>query len=225
MTPGTIYVAKRRMMSPRARKVLASALLMAALGILLLEYPFAREFGLPPALALAAVGFTVVTTLLGSGLMLISQRRGVRPRRAARSFAAGLTGIASLAAGRRRASDTDTWRDHLHSVEERGAAWRLVPVACGFLVAAVRYRIRDLGAAAAKGLDWLTRTDERFGAVTVLAFLAPCVGCYVAGGWERVWDDMQSTGVVVGFAAGILVWWRRYRGIEVRRSERQRRSG
>jgi hypothetical protein len=139
--------------------------------------------------------------------------------------AGALASVACLIAGRRRASDVDTWLDHLRGAEEQDSRWRLLPIAFGFLTAAVRFRMQDLCAAAAKGLDWLTTTDERFGAMTVLSFVAPCVGCYAAGGWARVWDDMQSTGVVVGFVVGLMVWWRRYRGIEVRRSARKRPPG
>jgi hypothetical protein len=84
-----------------------------------------------------------------------------------------------------------------------------------------RYRGQDLQHEIARLLDWLVTTEERLAATTVLGFLGPCAGCFISGGFPRIWSDIQSTCALTLLVGGGLLWWRKYPGIKPPREARR----
>lgn len=65
-----------------------------------------------------------------------------------------ITNLAAFIAGRKRLSLREEWRRHLVGDEDRGLSpQKKLSAACGFAVAAVRYRLRDASVLAWKMID------------------------------------------------------------------------
>jgi hypothetical protein len=108
-------------------------------------------------LTLAVVAFTI--GMLGASLIVVvrgvlqeEKRMGKLPpspthrrvQRWAALWAQGITGLAVLLAGRKRASVRDEWRSHLAGLTGRGLPPKArIGAALGFIVAAVSYRLED----------------------------------------------------------------------------------
>ncbi|MGX6603599.1 hypothetical protein ACWKSP_15865 [Micromonosporaceae bacterium Da 78-11] len=128
----------------------------------------------------------------------------------------GLAGFSAWLAGPRRASDAETWRAHLLGDPD----WQLplsdhaqMRAALGFLGAALRMRGRDAANLLGRPLDWLVATESRAAALVLVAAVVPVLVLHRAGGWSRVWDDLEQVGVVAGFTAALVPSWRRIRDI------------
>jgi hypothetical protein len=129
----------------------------------------------------------------------------------------GVITVAAIIAGPRHASDDETWSAHLlgHPGDRALNRRQQLRAAAGFLSAAVRMRAQDARRQACRPLDWLVTTENRLSWFVVLVTAVPVVSLYRAGGWVKVWDDLEQVGVVATFATAAAYAWRRIRGITV----------
>jgi hypothetical protein len=135
----------------------------------------------------------------------------------------GIAGVAARLAGRRHASNADSWRADLYRDPEDGPALparTVIRHAAGFIVAALKLRLRDVGRILATPLDWMVTTDVRLHAAIVTPVVCTMISLFHAGGFARLWGELEQVGVVAGFATALSYGWRRLRRIEPKRAER-----
>ncbi|MBG0564899.1 hypothetical protein [Actinoplanes aureus] len=178
------------------------------------------------ALSTAMLAVSVAVGALLVALVIVSlgyivgptgpKRRARKPLAGARSrLIGGVITVAAVVAGPRRASDAETWSAHLlgHPGDRALNRRQQLRAGAGFLAAAVRMRAQDARRQACRPLDWLVTTDDRLSWLVVLVTAVPVVCLHGAGGWAKVWEDLEQVGVVATFATAAAYGWRRIRGI------------
>jgi hypothetical protein len=169
-----------------------------------------------------AVGIILVALVVVPFGYLVGPIRPMRlarkPLAGARSpLVQGVITMAAVIAGPRRASDDETWSAHLlgHPGDRALSKRQQLRAAAGFLAAAARMRAEDARRQVCRPLDWLVTTDNRLSWFVVLVTAVPVLPLYTAGGWTKVWEDLEQVGVVATFAWAVACAWRRIRGIKV----------
>ncbi|MFF3690703.1 hypothetical protein [Streptomyces sp. NPDC002187] len=168
------------------------------------------------AYALLALVMFVAQNLLGAYYLKLNRWR--RARIAAR-ITSNLLGLAILLAGRRRSHLGEEWRAILAGDPEGGldvSPRERRRHAAGFLLAAVRMRLRDAVRPAWIPVDWLLATDSRSN-----AFIAAVVGAqaiYIVGdgGLAALVTEIWEPCGILGAGLSVLTrWLRKVRGIEL----------
>lgn len=131
----------------------------------------------------------------------------------------GMTGLAAMVAGPRHTSGYDEWIADLAGTPEEERPlnrWAQMRLACGFLWAAIRMRLRDASTWVGRHLDWLLSTDARV--VTTIAF---AVGASIPALFQdgEVIESFAVLGAIAITLWGIAAILRRQRGIQVTRGE------
>ena len=136
----------------------------------------------------------------GSDVKELMRRQ--EPSRLAQVSTQGMTGMAALVAGRRRRPDLrDEWRSHL--AEETGLGlpgWRRIRAALGFVIAAVRYRLRDAADLAWMLADRVLRSRRLSNLFVLIPTTIMAVFIFVHEGTLGVMKAMESisaTGLVL----------------------------
>jgi hypothetical protein len=141
---------------------------------------------------------------------------------AARSAAA----FAARLAGPTRPHLRDEWETLLCGSAEEGvsrARVRQQLLALGFLVAAVRMRVRDFSRPAWRPVDWVLRAPSRINASITLVVGAQAVYVVGDGGLVALATDVWEPCGIAGASLFVLArWLRRVRGIELATSESER---
>jgi hypothetical protein len=135
-----------------------------------------------------------------------------------------LTGIAVFLAGRKRAALGCEWRSHLSG--ETGAGLphdRQVREAAGFLLAALRYRLRDAADFAWQPVDALLASRDLSNLWVLLATLSVVVVFIRHGGLYELADNLGSVAVIWGAAFGGIHVGRKWRGVKPPKHEPRRK--
>jgi hypothetical protein len=154
----------------------------------------------------------ILTVVLSLGYAL-GRRLGRRAgQRAVMSFAVVL-------AGKRRSHLREEWRAHL----DGRTAWQRRGDVGGFLLAAVRMRLRDLARPVWRPVDWVLATEDRTNAFIALpvALLALYI-CATEGVHAFIAEKWLGCPALAGVLYVFTRWLRRVRGIEI--ADRQRQS-
>ncbi|RCG19132.1 hypothetical protein DQ384_38290 [Sphaerisporangium album] len=173
--------------------------------------------GWTPAVAVAGMSLGIGVLIAAVSMIsdVIQALRGVDVNRLSHTTAVTLATLAVAIAGCHRAWRieeflADLLRLDATGLDRSGTLIRLRHAA-GLLVAAIRFRIRDLARPAMKLLDWLLvspRTEWLIAAVTLLT----CRYYYGQGrGWDGVMDSAEKIGAIAGSVASVLLWLRHRR--------------
>jgi hypothetical protein len=131
--------------------------------------------------------------------------------------------IAVVLAGSRRSGIGLEWRAHLAGAPDEGivmSPWLRFRFSLGFVLAAVRFRLHDVGVLLWRPVDWVLVTDGRRNAViaTVVGVLAVViVGDRGLG--ALVVDVWQPCTILGGGLYALSHYLRRRRGIEATRAQ------
>lgn len=126
-----------------------------------------------------------------------------------------LTRAASLLGGSRRA-DLETWLADLQGDPELELGLtprRQVHLAAGFLLASVRFRLRDLGRLLTRALDQLVAFESRILLVAAIVTLLAAGQLWVQGGLTRVWENGENLAAIGGLVWGAGAILRRRRAV------------
>ncbi len=167
------------------------------------QYQAERERGLREIEKLRAAGLSVPEPM----------RRRRRPRqRLAGASARRIADLAAILAGRRRGGLGEEWRAHLAGEPGRELPpWQKARAACGFVVAAVRYRLQDAADLAWVPADAILKSRM----LSNLVVWVPTVGAVMIlfhhGGLDEVLADAESILAFGGALYGLIRigrWWR-----------------
>ncbi|MGW7359450.1 hypothetical protein ACWGI0_23160 [Streptomyces sp. NPDC054802] len=135
----------------------------------------------------------------------------------ARAFSGGLTAVALAIAGRRREAMRVQWQSHLAGAPEAGfrvTPWVGVRDAIGFVLAALRLRVRDLTAPLWGPVDWVIASASRTNTTITAAVGALIVYIQWRDGLHVLitegWGWCGGCGAAL---YGLALWLRRVRGI------------
>lgn len=168
------------------------------------------------ALALALVeGYTRTLPDGETVRVRLRYRRMVvrRPRRRrARISPQRLTSLAVLIAGRQRAGVSGEWRSHLAGETGAGLSEsRQVRAAAGFMLAAMRYRLRDLADLLWPPADAVLASRELSNLAALIPTLYVSVLFIREGGLIGLADHLEDAAVVWGGGYALIRlgrWWR-----------------
>ena len=155
------------------------------------------------------------------------RRRARRRMRAAGAVARVVTAVAAAVAGRRRASDFESWLGDLVATSPGYGPLGprdQVRYALGLLHAAVRMRAEDGVAGLGGVLDRWLRSDPRICATSAAVFAAAVTRLWVDGGFLGVVVNGQGLVALTAAPWGAALVLRRVRGVvPVRRKRADRR--
>lgn len=144
-------------------------------------------------------------------------------RRDSNGAALTATNVAVRIAGRRRAHLHTEWAAVLMGSPQDGVAFsprRQLHMAVGFLLAALRMRIRDVARPAWRPVDWLLRTSSRTNVFITAAVGAQTIYIVGDGGLSALVVEVWEPCGIAGASLYVLArWLRRVRGIELAASE------
>lgn len=212
-----VLVRQRRRTAPqrRHRKVRAQS----AKHLEKLEVELRIKYMLKLAEAAQEAGITDLGTLglSDDDLAFVSKILNPRQRSFTPSPAQSLTSFAALIAGRRRRPDLrDEWRSHLGGESGSGLSPRRRALAAlGFIVAAFRYRLRDVA-----DIAWVP-ADRVLGSRTLsnLFVLVPTVAVGVINffhaGAIGITESMENIAATVALFYGLIRCGRWWRGVKL----------
>ncbi|WP_340379042.1 hypothetical protein U5640_29305 [Streptomyces sp. SS7] len=136
------------------------------------------------------------------------------------------TGIAVRIAGHRRSHLRTEWGAILAGSPEDGLSFssrRQFLLALGFLLAAVRMRVRDVAGPAWRPVDWLLRTASRTNGFVAAVVGAQAIYIVDDGGLSvLVTEVWEPCGIAGASLFALARWLRRVRGIELASPESER---
>ncbi|RCG16918.1 hypothetical protein DQ384_39940 [Sphaerisporangium album] len=175
--------------------------------------------GWTPAVAVAgaSLGIGVLIAAVTLAGDVIQALRGVDVHRHSHTVAVTLATLAVAIAGRHRAWRieeflADLLRPDATTGRARPGASARLRHAAGLLVAAIRFRIRDLAQPAVKLGDWFLESPRTEWLIAVITLLC---GRYYYGqgrGWDGMMDSAEKIVAIAGSVASVLLWLRHRRG-------------
>jgi hypothetical protein len=161
-----------------------------------------------------SVGRVLLNDIFGPELAISLQATAEPPKIAQRVRVSPqkLTGLAVLIAGRKRAVIGNEWRAHLSGETGSGlSADRQVREAAGFVLAAIRYRLRDAADLAWRPVDAVLGSRALSSLFVFLASVGFSLWLMQKIGVYGLAQCLESVGVVFGAALGTIHvgrWWR-----------------
>lgn len=141
--------------------------------------------------------------------------QGRKDRGPCRTLARKLTSLAVSIAGRKRTVMDGEWRAHLSGETGNGLpGCRQVREAAGFLLAAVRYRLRDIAALAWRLTDAVLASRGASSFVVLAAALSVAALFIWHGGLYELAGKLGNVAVVWAAACGLIRVGRQWRDVE-----------
>jgi len=126
--------------------------------------------------------------------------------------ASGLTGLAVLLAGRKRAALGEEWRAHLAGESGHDpASWQKARQAAGFVISAIRYRCSDIAEAARAVADAILRSRPLSNLVVIAPTAAAAYLVLRHEGTLGMVKSAESIGTIGGTLYALIRtgrWWR-----------------
>ncbi|MCX5357331.1 hypothetical protein OG864_00860 [Streptomyces sp. NBC_00124] len=168
---------------------------------------------------------TAESDLVADTQTLLNRLVGQRPVACPASVARRAVTLASGVAGSSRTHLNGEWLAILAGSPEEGITLSSRQQAClaaGFLLAAIRMRVRDLARPAWRPVDWLLRTEPRTNGLISVVVGAQAIYIVGDGGLSALVTEVWEPCGIAGAAMYVLSrWLRRVRGIEVAAAERE----